>query len=229
MGTPTRIDLLNCADEPIHVPGSIQPHGALVFFNTAGELEGWSANAGAVLGLTLEPGRRFDALGLPEAASELLQECADSMDDDEAAPLVTAIVVNGADYDCVAHAHQGRIVAEFEAREVSTDTVAQFAIKAHSSIERLRRQKTVDALLETAVRQVREVTGFDRVMAYRFRPDDSGDVVAEARRDFPRPALPRWRHPAAGAPPVRAEHPAHDRRRRLPGRAAARRGRQRAA
>jgi light-regulated signal transduction histidine kinase (bacteriophytochrome) len=200
MGTTTRIDLLNCADEPIHVPGSIQPHGALVFFNAAGELEGWSANAGAVLGLTLEPGRPFGALGLPSAVTELLEECAGSIIEGEAAPMMTAIVIKGADYDCVAHAHQGRIVAEFEARDVATDTVTQFAVKAHSSIDRLRRQKTVDALLETAVRQVREFTGFDRVMAYRFRADDSGDVVAEARRDDLTPFLGQ-RYPAGDIPP----------------------------
>ncbi|MGB9108525.1 MAG: ATP-binding protein, partial [Telluria sp.] len=172
---------------------------ALVFFNAGGELEGWSANA-AALALTLELGRPFGALGLPQAVVELLAECAEAMVDGEAAPMVTAIVVNGADYDCVAHAHQGRIVAEFEAREVGIDTVAQFAIQAHSSIDRLRRQKTVDALLETAVRQVREFTGFDRVMGYRFRLDDSGDVVAEARRDDLTPFLGQ-RYPAGDIPP----------------------------
>jgi light-regulated signal transduction histidine kinase (bacteriophytochrome) len=98
------------------------------------------------------------------------------------------------------HAHQARIIAEFEAREIANETLAQFAIKAHSSIDRLRRQKTVDALLDTAVRQVREFTGFDRVMAYRFRPDDSGDVVAEARRDDLAPFLGQ-RYPAGDIPP----------------------------
>jgi chemotaxis family two-component system sensor kinase Cph1 len=200
MATATRVDLLNCADEPIHVPGSIQPHGALVFFNAAGELEGWSANADATLGLTPELGRPFGALGLPAAVGELLAECADAMREGETAPMVTAIVIGSTDYDCVVHAHNGRIVAEFEAREVAIDTVAQFAIKAHSSIDRLRRQKTVDALLETAVHQVREFTGFDRVMAYRFRPDDSGDVVAEARRDDLTPFLGQ-RYPAGDIPP----------------------------
>jgi light-regulated signal transduction histidine kinase (bacteriophytochrome) len=200
MGTPMRVDLLNCADEPIHVPGSIQPHGALIFFTGAGLVEGWSRNAPAALGLTLELGRPFAALGLPGEVSALLQECLDGMSDGECAPMVAAILVGELEYDCVVHAHQGRVIAEFEAREVAIETVAQFAIKAHSSIDRLRRQKTVEALLETAVRQVREFTGFDRVMAYRFRPDDSGDVVAEARRDDLTPFLGQ-RYPAGDIPP----------------------------
>ncbi|MGN6725364.1 MAG: hypothetical protein ACTHLZ_05570, partial [Tepidisphaeraceae bacterium] len=28
------IDLTNCDREPIHIPGSIQPHGALLVLNT---------------------------------------------------------------------------------------------------------------------------------------------------------------------------------------------------
>jgi light-regulated signal transduction histidine kinase (bacteriophytochrome) len=200
MGAPRRVDLQNCADEPIHVPGSIQPHGALLFFTAAGELEGWSENAPATLALPLEAGRPFAGLGLPEGVAELVRECLDAMSEGEAAPMVAAIVIGEAEYDCVVHASQGRVIVEFEAREVATDTVAQFAIKAHSSIDRLRRQKTVDALLDTAVRQVREFTGFDRVMAYRFRADDSGDVVAEARREDLTPYLGQ-RYPAGDIPP----------------------------
>ena len=44
----------------------------------------------------------------------------------------------------------------------------------------MRRQQSVDDLLKTAVEELRSMTGFDRVMAYRFRHDDSGDVVAES-------------------------------------------------
>jgi light-regulated signal transduction histidine kinase (bacteriophytochrome) len=36
-------------------------------------------------------------------------------------------------------------------------------------------------LCEEAVRQVRAITGFDRVMAYHFHPDGHGEVLAEAR------------------------------------------------
>jgi light-regulated signal transduction histidine kinase (bacteriophytochrome) len=202
MGAPRRVDLLNCADEPIHIPGSIQPHGALIFFTAKGEVEGWSENAPAALGLALELALPYTSLGLPDGVAGLVAECVDGMDTGECeiAPAVAAVVVGASEYDCVVHAHQGRVIAEFEARELATDTVAQFAIKAHSSIDRLRRQKTVEALLDTAVRQVREFTGFDRVMAYRFRSDDSGDVVAEARRDDLTPFLGQ-RYPAGDIPP----------------------------
>jgi light-regulated signal transduction histidine kinase (bacteriophytochrome) len=200
MDAPRRVDLLNCADEPIHIPGSIQPHGALIFFTAAGLVEGWSGNAPAMLALSLELGSPFGTLGLPGEVAELVRECVDAIADGDVPPTVAAIVIKEAEYDCVVHATQGRVIAEFEARDVATDTVAQFAIKAHGSIDRLRRQKTVQSLLETAVQQVRSFTGFDRVMAYRFRADDSGDVVAEARREDLVPYLGQ-RYPAGDIPP----------------------------
>jgi chemotaxis family two-component system sensor kinase Cph1 len=200
MAIPRQVDLLNCSDEPIHIPGTIQAHGALVFLNDAGLVEGWSANLGAVLGIVPELGRGYDALGLPQDVADIIRECFETMDDGDAPAAVAAVELAGAQYDCIVHAHAGRVVVEFESRELDNDEVALFAIKAHTSIDRLRRQKSIGGLLETAVRQVRDFTGFDRVMAYRFRTDDSGDVVAEARRDDLVPYLGQ-RYPAGDIPP----------------------------
>ena len=200
MAVPQRVDLQNCADEPIHLPGSIQPHGALLFLSDAGLVEGWSANIATVTGAEPALGHPFAALGLPEAVTELIQECLATIEDGEAPASVAALSIGGREYDCVVHAHMRRVLVEFEARDVSIEEVAQFAIKAHSSIDRLRRQRSIDGLLEAAVRQIRDFTGFDRVMAYAFRSDDSGDVVAEARRDDLVPYLGQ-RYPAGDIPP----------------------------
>jgi two-component system, chemotaxis family, sensor kinase Cph1 len=193
-------DLTNCEREPIHIPGSIQPHGALLFLTDAGHVEGWSANIAAVTDAEPVLDQPYGALGLPQAVTDLIQESLDTMEDGESPATVTAVAIRGRDYDCVVHAHTRRVIVEFEARDVSMEEVAQFAIKAHSSIDRLRRQRSIDGLLETAVRQIRDFTGFDRVMAYRFRSDDSGDVVAEARRDDLVPYLGQ-RYPAGDIPP----------------------------
>ena len=198
MSEATLVDLQSCADEPIHIPGFIQPHGFLLFFGVDGVLEGWSANIPAELA-GLEIGGYFSGFALPPVALELIEECVANQVDGECAPAFSAVELGAVEYDCIVHATRGRIVAEFETRDVAADTVALFAVKAHSSIERVRRQKSIESLLDTAVRQVREFTGFDRVMAYRFREDDSGDVVAEARRDDIVPYLGQ-RYPASDIP-----------------------------
>ena len=199
MPVPAQADLANCADEPIHVPGSIQPHGFLVFMDAQGRVEGWSANVPAGLLPTLQLGRSYTELPLPATCAELVAECAEALAEGECAPMVAAVVVEERGYDAIVHGAHGRIVAEFESRDVPADEVALFAVRAHSSIERVRRQRSIEGLMETAVRQVREFTGFDRVMAYRFREDESGDVVAEARRDDLVPYLGQ-RYPAGDIP-----------------------------
>jgi light-regulated signal transduction histidine kinase (bacteriophytochrome) len=56
------VNLDNCDREPIHVPGHIQDHGALLVFDAQGRLARESANAREMLGV-----------GLPEAGEPLRQ------------------------------------------------------------------------------------------------------------------------------------------------------------
>jgi light-regulated signal transduction histidine kinase (bacteriophytochrome) len=199
MPAGARVDLLTCADEPIHIPGSIQPHGVLLFFGLDRRLEGWSANARGLFGDGLAAGQSAGELPFPAPATELLEECFGAASDGEAAPSVAAVSLAGGEYDCIVHATRGKVIVEFEQRSVPANDVALFAVKAHGSIDRLRRQKTIEGLMAIAVGQIREITGFDRVMAYRFRQDDSGDVIAEARRDDLTPYLGQ-RYPAGDIP-----------------------------
>ena len=51
MGEPQTVDLSNCDREPIHIPGSIQPHGCLIVCDEALQtIMRSSENAGAFLG-----------------------------------------------------------------------------------------------------------------------------------------------------------------------------------
>lgn len=190
------VDLDNCAREPIHIPGAIQQHGALLSFAPDGILAWVSGNAASVLG---EPG-----LAPGQAAARLQPALAALAAQELALPADTtwprqhdAALATGA-FDAIAHRSGDQLVIEFEPRDHG-DEAAAFAIQAHRSLEVLRRQRTLQALLETAVAEVRALTGFDRVMAYRFRHDASGDIVAETRRTDLEPLLGR-RYPASDIP-----------------------------
>lgn len=191
------LNLANCADEPIHLPGFIQPHGALLAFDADLTLTGWSANLAARTGMVPVLGQHAGALSLPPEALAVLLEAA--AEPEEALPSAGEVVIEGQEFDCIVHRYQQRLLLEFELRPVSSDVIASFALKAHAAIDRLKRQSSVDALLNMAVAQVRQLTGFDRVMAYRFRHDDSGDVVAEAKIDSIGAYLGR-RYPATDIP-----------------------------
>ena len=56
-------------------------------------------------------------------------------------------------------------------------------LAVRSAVEELNRAATLDELYDTTARAVRELTGFDRVMVYRYDHDYNGEVVAEAKRD----------------------------------------------
>jgi chemotaxis family two-component system sensor kinase Cph1 len=193
------LTLANCAAEPIHIPGSIQPHGALFAFSPQRLLMAWSANCLELTGAQPVLGAPLASLNLPLAAVELIHEAGADLDTGEAMPSACEVTIGDEEFDCIVHAHEGRIIAEFERRVLSTDVVASFALKAHGAIDRLKRQQSVEALLNMVVLQVRQLTGFDRVMAYRFRHDDSGDVVAEACNDAIERYLGR-RYPASDIP-----------------------------
>ena len=51
-----------------------------------------------------------------------------------------------------------------------------------SSVEDLNRASTLSELYDTTARAVRDLTGFDRVMVYRYDEDFNGEVVAESKR-----------------------------------------------
>ncbi len=72
------VDLTSCEREPIHIPGAIQPHGALLALHPADwTLAAYSANAPAVFGI--EPAdlrqRPLDALIGDTLAAEIRDAC----------------------------------------------------------------------------------------------------------------------------------------------------------
>ena len=196
------VTLDNCDREPIHIPGHIQPHGVLFAFDHAGVLTDRSDNAAQLL-----PGR-LPALGESLSSAhfdafpglrDLLREARDAADEGDVIPHAMAIVNEHGAFDVAAHRSGATLVCEFEIREGTEPLKANFSFDSHRAMEKLKRQKSIDALLSTAVDEVRKLTGFDRVMAYRFRHDDSGDVVAESVVPELDPFLGR-RYPASAIP-----------------------------
>ncbi len=69
-----------------------------------------------------------------------------------------------------------------------------------SSISKLKAAANLDKLCQVIVKEVRKVTGFDRVMVYRFDPDEGhGTVIAEDKLESLSPYL-GLRYPASDIP-----------------------------
>ena len=107
------LTLANCAAEPIHLPGSIQPNGALLAFRPPRLLMAWSANCADLVGARPALGAELAALNLPLAAVELIHEAGADLAAGETMPLACEVTIGGQQFDCIVHAYQGRIIAEF--------------------------------------------------------------------------------------------------------------------
>lgn len=175
-------DLDQCATEPIHVPGSIQPHGCLLAFDSSSHVVVQvSANARAFLG-TAAPdllGRRFSDT-LPSALTRQISEALS----DRSRAADTALQWEG--LCAVLHEHDGIAILEAE-RAVAAPTSAVPDIG--SALRHLSTVADLDTLLQSTAHLVRDLSGFDRVVVYRFDEDDHGEVVSEARSEDMTPYL----------------------------------------
>lgn len=188
VGTP--IDLDNCAREPIHIPGSIQPRGVLaVVREPAFEVRQVSANVADLLGRPVGAivGRHLSALIGSEQAARIEQAAATFASLRQNNPLEVTIEVAGEPraFDAILHREPGGLLlVELEiaygARPFSFPNTYQ---SVRGAVEELNRASTLTELYATAARAVRDLTGFDRVMVYRYDEEYNGEVVAESKRD----------------------------------------------
>ncbi|HEV7368547.1 ATP-binding protein [Arenibaculum sp.] len=201
----TGADLTACEREPIHIPGSIQPYGVLLALDPAdGRLLQASANALDVLGVEAASavGRTVWDLLRGRGAATLRALAARTTG--PAAQVAPAVELTAGDgrrlFDAVAHRSGGTLVLELEiADEAWPGQLDQPYAVLRDFVEALQRVDRVDRLAELTAREVRAVTGFDRVMIYRFDAAWNGTVIAEDRND----ALPSYldlRFPASDIP-----------------------------
>lgn len=188
VGTP--IDLDNCAREPIHVPGSIQPRGVLAVVREPDfEVRQVSANVADLLGRAVDDvlGKHLSALMGSEQAALIEQAASNFGDLSERNPLDVVIDVGGTSrqFDAILRREpDGVLLVELEIahgeRPFSFPNTYQ---AVRGSVEDLNRAATLDELYDTTARAVRDLTGFDRVMVYRYDEEYNGEVVAEAKRE----------------------------------------------
>jgi chemotaxis family two-component system sensor kinase Cph1 len=177
--------LEQCAREPIHIPGSIQPHGFLIVFDPqSGIIGNCSENIsaflghepGAVLGRTL-----VEMFGDDNAAIMLSATTKTALE-----PLESCIVrIGGNAFDAVASRAGEQTLMEFEPQPKDSaysadkfyyDSLRYFAI----NIREAQNSRDLFALL---VNEIFHLTGIDRVKLYKFDADWNGEVIAEAKKD----------------------------------------------
>jgi len=199
-------DLSNCERELIHLAGSIQPHGVLLVVDPSDfTIVQVSANCTQLLGAPTQAllGHNCERLG--RGLTSELRRLAANLGPDETRPLRIRLgdadgsfdgrggVPRRADFEGTVHQHPHHgLLVELEPLAPAVAGAGAAAdivsFEAHALIElisgavqRLGAASNQGALLDAVVQVFRDLTGYDRVMAYKFDPDGHGKIVAEAR------------------------------------------------
>ena len=209
---------LACATEPIHLLGTVQPHGFLMTVD---------ADSGHIVQVSSGIVRHWHGLsdhGMLIGAT--LTDWVDGIDESRGQGIVTLqggyptvmpwrarfertgldhakALAAAAEWECLAHRCGAHVVLEWSpVRSNGNDAFRQQSIfdDITHAVSRLRNADRLLPFFGECAEAVQHFSGFDRVMIYRFLPDGCGEVVAE--RTSPRCA-PRFlglRFPASDIP-----------------------------
>ncbi|MFD1105226.1 HWE histidine kinase domain-containing protein [Sphingobium olei] len=182
MAPPAAVDLTNCDREPIHVLGTVQPFGFLIALTADWLVSRVSANAADFIGLSPEEmlGKPVSAVLSADAIHTLRNRITLLRGPDAVERVFSLALMDGGPAFDVAVHFSGQLVV-IEAEPASHDEM-EASSTVRSMVARLGQVEGMAAFLRDGARQVRALTGFDRVMVYRFSGSGDGEVVAEALR-----------------------------------------------
>lgn len=198
------VNLTNCEQEPIHIPGSIQPHGFLLGLKeNSFVIDYCSANSQEYIGLghTALLGRSIEDVFGTGTATSVKDYIAEGQ---MLSSSLLKLTLEGKDFLCTVHNSDTTYILEAEPvsnndKKVSDvyDQTSQFLLYMHDT-------HTLKELCQLVANGTREITGYDRVMVYRFDKDYNGEVFAEAVRDDLEPFL-GLHYPHTDIPPQARE------------------------
>nr|AHZ64007.1 phytochrome [Coleochaete irregularis] len=195
--------------------GEIQAFGCLICVEEKTfKVLAYSENAPDILEIPTQtvPGTPFVRLGtdvrtlLNPVSAGSLEKASLASDVNMLNPLtVHTFNTNKAFYAILHRIDVGLVIDLEPVRAMDPGVSAAGALQSHKlaakAITRLQSLPGGDIglLCDTVVEEVRELTGYDRVMAYKFHEDEHGEVVAEMRRNDLEPYL-GLHYPATDVP-----------------------------
>ena len=185
MITVKNVDLSNCDREQIQFSNAIQPHAGVVVFDQANQkIVQVSANIEEILASPVDSliGKTIEeaAPGITPLLSRLKQA-----DTTNRQIHLGEWIYQGRDYVIFGHEMGAYTIVEFEfivdpESYPDSRALADLQSNVRLVLQRLERTEGLQPLLDEAAKAIQALTGFDRVMIYKFHHDGSGEVRAEA-------------------------------------------------
>jgi light-regulated signal transduction histidine kinase (bacteriophytochrome)/ActR/RegA family two-component response regulator len=199
------VDLDNCAREPIHIPGMIQPHGLLLVLDQAALLiKQASNNAMGLIQIPAEElvGRPLEhVLGIVQSAHLRLL----LRDEQPTHKLPSKMRIPdrpvGRMFNVLIHSTGHELILEAEPIEEGEDSDFQFFYREiRQTTATLAATNTEESLCQVVAEKIRAIIGFDRAMVYRFDAHWNGDVIAESKTPTLAPSYLGLHFPASDIP-----------------------------
>lgn len=173
-------DLTLCDREPITRLERIQSLGFLLAMSREWTVVRASANLALFLDVDAAGaiGARLDDLIDRQTLHDIRNRMASLSSSQGIERLYGTALLPGKRFDIAFHYAGSMIVLEGEPS--SLDERMEAASLVRAMVARLSTQQTLQAFHRDAARQIRVLTGFDRVMIYRFDEGGAGEVIAEA-------------------------------------------------
>ncbi len=178
-----KLNLDRCAQEPIHIIGSIQPYGVLFALSEPDlVVRQVSANVLDLCGISSDSvlSRSFEVvLGAPQF--EVFESLVMSGFALPFNPTFVSLGGTAVKAEYLIHRHDGVLIVELELQE-EVEPFTPLDVDRHIRGPVLRMHAATDILdlARVAADEVRQLLGFERVSIYRFEEDWTGDVIAES-------------------------------------------------
>ncbi len=184
--------LTNHDRKPIHIPGSIQPHGVLLALSIQLEILQVSNNTQVYLGK--EP---KDLLGQPLSylldpqQVEIVKQClVKKIGSANAFKVLINTLDEERSFDAIAHRIEEAVILELEPTSSESEvSFLSFHSLAGEAIAKMQSTSNLIEFLHLVAEEVQKIIGFDRVMVYQFDESEAGSVVAEVKREDLSPYL----------------------------------------
>jgi len=182
------VTLTNCEHEPIHIPGSIQPHGFLLGITLDWKIDFCTANISVFLDLIHDQvlGRKFHEVFGMHVQEELYNYL-----DNTKVRLVFPLEVElmGVSFQITVHNSDNLYVLEAEPQTRGKEQLADVYAQTIQFVSNMNNTRSLKELCALVAEGTREITGYDRVMIYRFDDNYNGEIYAEDCREDLEPFL----------------------------------------
>ncbi|WP_046746026.1 ATP-binding protein [Kordia zhangzhouensis] len=176
------VNLENCEDEPIHIPGLIQPHGFLLSIDSKSNIINvCSENIKDFLELTYQKALGHAIRNVFDANLTTAYQLFKS--EKNALQKETHLSIQEKHFSISFHYSDQNIIIEGEPTENQFNQDQKLYNSSKQLLSYIQDTSTLKELCNSVALAVKDITKYDRVMIYRFDANYNGEVFAESKEE----------------------------------------------